>query len=61
METLIKDMKGEVFTEGCKFLKAYTSGRSAYLQECVASLRNGKLYQGGSKVAIWYPERCYIL
>jgi hypothetical protein len=54
-------MNGVEFTEGCKFIKAYTSGRSALLQECVATIRNGNLYQGASKVPIRYPERCYIL
>lgn len=57
----MKDMKGKEFTEGCRFIKPYTSGRSAMLEERVAHIRDGKLYGGNSKVPIRAPERCYIL
>jgi len=58
---IIRDMKGVAFYEGCKFLKPAIVGRSAYLEERVAHLRDGKLYGDSSKVAIQCPERCYIL
>jgi hypothetical protein len=58
---MIKDMKGDEFTEGCLFIKPFTAGRSAMLEERVAHLRNGRLYGDNSKVAISYPSRCYIL
>jgi hypothetical protein len=61
METVIKDMKGDVFTEGCRFIKPTTWGRQAMLEIRVASLRNGRLYGDDSKVAIRFPARSYIL
>jgi len=57
----MKDMQGKEFTDGCSFIKPYTSGRSALLAVRVASIRNGRLYGNDSKVPIVYPQRCYIL
>jgi hypothetical protein len=57
----MKDMNGREFTEGCRFIRPYTYGHSAMLEERVARIRNGKLYGDFSKVAIQCPERCYIL
>lgn len=57
----MKDMKGAEFAEGCTFLKPCMYGRSPFLEERVANLRNGKLYSEGSKVPIQHPERCYIV
>jgi hypothetical protein len=57
----LKDMKGTEFYEGCRFIKPTTSGRSAFLEVRVASIRNGKLYGDASKVPIQHPRRSYIL
>lgn len=57
----MRDMNGKEFTEGCRFIKPSTRGRSAFLAEHSAHIKEGKLYADSSKVAIWYPERCYIL
>ncbi|QIK18303.1 hypothetical protein G7968_07600 [Ralstonia solanacearum] len=61
MNSELKDMEGKAFYAGAQFIKPVTSGRSALLEKRTAELRNGKLYSRGSKVAIYYPERCYII
>lgn len=57
----MNDMNGKEFTEGCRFLKPCLWGRTAVIEERRASIRDGKLYADFSKVAIRFPERCYIL
>jgi len=57
----LKDMNGKEFTEGCRFLKPVVYGRSGGIEVRVAHIRNGKLYSDSSKVAIVFPERCWIL
>lgn len=61
MSIELKDMEGKAFYDGAQFIKPVTYGRSACLEKRVAVIRNGKLYSDFSKVAILYPERCYII
>ncbi len=57
-----KSLNGLEFAVGQKVLRAVTSGRSAFLDECVVTrIENGKMYLDNSKVAIQYPERIWIL
>ena len=62
MGKLAIDMLGIPFQLGDLYVKATTSGRATNLEiTTVTKLINGRVYGGGSKIPVMYPERCLII
>jgi hypothetical protein len=57
--TILVDMRGDRFHEGCKVARAVHSGKIAICT--VTRIHNGQIYLDFSKVPINYPRRLLIL
>lgn len=62
MGTDLIDMRGTPFRVGQLVAKAVTFGRAVNIElREVTRIENGKMYLGGSKVAVRFPQRCVVV
>lgn len=60
--TKLKDMRGRNFQVGDKVARASIVGRSGEVEIVeVTRIEDGKMYMGGSKVAVRFPSRMLIV
>ena len=59
---MIKDMRGDTFTVGCKVARAVLFGKSPVINICeVTQITGDKLYLDNSKQPIKIPDRLLIV
>lgn len=60
--TILKDLRGKKFKVGDIVVRAHSLGRGSDVEIVeVTRIEDGKMYMGGSKVAVRYPGRMLIV